>query len=81
MSLFSAFFAFDKELSAMEIVKSGFALGNKNWLMIFLLVLVAGLVSQLGVILCLVGVLLTAMFSKIPVYFIYKDAVGISMDA
>jgi len=39
------------------------------------------LVSQLGVILCLVGVLLTAMFSKIPVYFIYKDAVGISMDA
>jgi len=81
MSLFPAFFAFDKELSAMEIVKSGFALGNKNWLMIFLLVLVAGLVSQLGVILCLVGVLLTAMFSKIPVYFIYKDAVGISMDA
>ncbi|MER3319926.1 MAG: hypothetical protein RIB79_16650 [Allomuricauda sp.] len=80
MSLFPAFFAFDKELSAMEIVKSGFALGNKNWLMIFLLVLVAGLVSQLGVILCLVGVLFTAMFSKIPIYFIYKDAVGISMD-
>jgi len=81
MSLFPAFFAFDKELSALEIVKSGFALGNKNWLMIFLLVLVAGLVSQLGVILCLVGVLFTAMFSKIPIYFIYKDAVGISMDA
>jgi len=50
-------------------------------LMIFLLVLVAGLVSQLGVILCLVGVLFTAMFSKIPIYYIYKDAVGISMDA
>lgn len=80
MSLFPAFFAFDKELSAMEIVKAGFALGNKNWLMIFLLVIVAGLVSQLGVILCLVGVLFTAMFSKIPIYFIYKDAVGISMD-
>ncbi|MEQ5790420.1 hypothetical protein J4E06_05105 [Muricauda sp. NFXS6] len=81
MSLFPAFFAFDKELTALEIVKSGFALGNKNWLMIFLLVLVAGLVSQLGAILCLVGVLFTAMFSKIPIYFIYKDAVGISMDA
>ncbi len=80
MSLFPAFFAFDRELSALEIVKAGFALGNKNWLMIFLLVLVAGLVSQLGVILCLVGVLFTAMFSKIPIYFIYKDAVGISMD-
>ncbi|MBO0343118.1 hypothetical protein [Flagellimonas profundi] len=80
MSLFPAFFAFDKELSALDIVKAGFALGNKNWLMIFLLVLVAGLVSQLGLILCLIGVLFTAMFSKIPIYFIYKDAVGISMD-
>jgi len=81
MSLFPAFFAFDKELTALEIVKAGFALGNKNWLMIFLLVVVAGLVAQLGVVLCLVGVFFTAMFSKIPIYFIYKDAVGISMDA
>jgi len=81
MSLFPAFFAFDKELSAVEIVKAGFALGNKNWLMIFLLVVVAGLVAQLGVVLCLVGVFFTAMFSKIPIYFIYKDAVGISLDA
>ncbi|WP_421812986.1 hypothetical protein [Flagellimonas sp.] len=81
MSLFPAFFAFDKELTALEIVKAGFALGNKNWLMIFLLVIVAGLVAQLGIILCLVGVFFTAMFSKIPIYFIYKDTVGISMDA
>lgn len=81
MSLFPAFFAFDKELTALEIVKAGFALGNKNWLMIFLLVIVAGLVAQLGIILCLVGVFFTAMFSKIPIYLIYKDAVGISMDA
>ena len=80
MSLFPAFFAFDRELSALEIVKVSFALGNKNWLMIFLLVLVAGLVSQLGVVFCFVGVLFTAMFSKIPIYFIHKDAVGISMD-
>ena len=80
MSLFPAFFAFDRELSALEVVKASFALGNKNWLMIFLLILVSGLVGQLGVILCLVGVLFTAMFSKIPIYFIHKDAVGISMD-
>ncbi|WP_318310360.1 hypothetical protein [Flagellimonas crocea] len=80
MSLFPAFFAFDRDLSALEIAKAGFALGNKNWLMIFLLIIVAGLVSQLGVFLCLVGLFFTAMFSKIPVYFIYKDAVGISMD-
>ncbi|MDC6384980.1 hypothetical protein D2V93_14640 [Flagellimonas taeanensis] len=81
MSLFPAFFAFDRELTALEIVKSGFALGNKNWLIIFALVFVAGLVAQLGVILCLVGVFFTAMFSKIPIYYIYKDAIGLSMDA
>jgi len=81
ISLFPAFFAFDKELTALEVVKAGFALGNKNWLMIFLLVIVASLVAQLGVILCFVGVFFTAMFSKIPIYFIYKDAVGISMEA
>lgn len=80
MSLFPAFFAFDRDLTAMEIVKSGFALGNKNWLIIFALVLVAGLVAQLGIILCVVGVFFTAMFSKIPIYFIYKDAIGLSMD-
>lgn len=80
MSLFPAFFAFEKELSAVEIVKAGFALGNKNWFVVFLLVLVGGLVSQLGTILCLVGVLFTAMFSKIPLYYIYKDTVGISLD-
>lgn len=81
MSLFPSFFAFDKELTAMEIVKSGFALGNKNWLIIFALVIVVGLVAQLGIILCLVGIFFTAMFSKIPIYFIYKDAIGLSMDA
>ena len=80
MSLFPAFFAFNRELTALEVVKASFALGNKNWLMIFLLILVSGLVGQLGAILCLVGVLFTAMFSKIPIYFIHKDAVGVSMD-
>ncbi|MCR9225985.1 MAG: hypothetical protein NXH90_01000 [Flavobacteriaceae bacterium] len=81
MSLFPAFFAFDRELTALEVVKASFALGNKNWLMIFLLILVSGFVGQLGAILCLVGVLFTAMFSKIPIYFIHKDTIGISMDA
>ncbi len=80
MYLFPAFLAFDKELSPMEIVKSSFALGNKNWLMIFLLVVVTGIVAELGVVLCFVGVFFTAMFSKIPAYFMYKDTIGLSMD-
>ncbi len=80
MSLFPAFLAFDRELTSVEVVKAGFALGNKNWLIIFLLVFVTGVIAQLGILLCLVGVLFTAMFSKVPVYFIYKEAIGLSLD-
>ncbi len=78
MSLLPAFLAFDEELSPMEITKASFALGNKNWGVIFGLILVMGIIAQLGVLLCLFGVLFTAMLGKMPIYFIYKDAVGFS---
>nr|WP_299387807.1 hypothetical protein [Allomuricauda sp.] len=77
LSLFPAFLAFSEELSPMEITKASFALGHKNWLVIFGLILVTGLVAQLGVILCLVGVFFTAMLGKIPTYLIYKETVGL----
>jgi hypothetical protein len=80
VSLFPAFLAFDKELSAMEILKSSFALGNKNWLVIFGLIIVMGIIAELGVLLCIVGILFTAMLSKIPVYFMYKDSIGFSSE-
>jgi len=37
------------------------------------LIVVMGLIGQLGFILCFVGVFFTAMLSKIPTYYIYKD--------
>ncbi len=74
ISLMSAFYSFNENLSATEITKASFQLGNKNWLTIFGLIIVMGLVAELGIILCFVGILFTAMLSKIPVYFIYKDA-------
>ena len=76
ISLFPAFLAFDKELSAKEILKASFSLGNKNWLVIFGLIIVMGIIAELGVLLCFVGVLFTAMLAKIPVYFMYKDSIG-----
>ena len=76
LSLFPAFVAFNENLTAMETVKASFKLGNKNWLVIFGLVVVMGIVAELGILLCCVGVLFTAMLSKIPVYFIYKDGLG-----
>ena len=76
LSLFPAFLAFSEELSALEMVKASFVLGNKNWLVIFGLVIVMGIVAQLGMFLCCIGVLFTAMLGKIPTYYMYKDGVG-----
>ncbi len=80
LSLFPAFLAFDEELTAMEIVKSSFTLGNKNWLVIFGLVFLMGLLAELGILLCCVGILFTAMLAKIPIYYVYKDGVGFSSE-
>lgn len=75
-SLFPAFLAFKQELSAMEMVKASFFLGNKNWLVIFGLVFLLSIIAELGLVLCCVGILFTAMLSKVPAYFSYKDGVG-----
>lgn len=78
ISLVPAFFAFNETLGPSEIVKASFQLGNKNWLVIFGLVILMGLVAQLGILLCGIGILFTAMLAKIPVYYMYKDGVGFS---
>ena len=79
ISLFTAFFAFNTQLSATDIVTMSFKLGNKNWLVIFGLLLIMGFLSQLGVLFCGVGFLFTAMLSKVPLYYMYKDGVGFSV--
>ncbi|APA63812.1 hypothetical protein [Maribacter sp. 1_2014MBL_MicDiv] len=76
MSLLPAFLAFSNDLSPLEMVKASFTLGNKNWLVIFGLVLVMSFVAQLGFVLCCIGVLFTVMLSKVPAYYMYKDGVG-----
>ncbi len=75
-----AFLAFDKELSPIEIVKASFSLGNKNWLVVFGLAFLMGLLAELGILLCIIGVFFTAMLAKIPAYFIYKDSIGFSFN-
>lgn len=80
LSLLPVFLAFSEELSALDMVKASFALGNKNWLVIFGLIFVTGIVAELGFLLCCVGVLFTAMLSKVPAYFMYKDGVGFEED-
>ena len=71
------FFAFNPDLSAKELLKASFKLGTKKWLLIFGLTIVAGFAAQVvGMFLCFVGVFVTASFSLIPQYMVYKKTIG-----
>src|SRR6056297_2327212 len=80
LSLIPAFLAFNEELSAIERVKASFTLWNRNWFVIFGLVIVMGILAELGFILCCIGILFTAMLAKVTVYYMYKDGVGFEKD-
>lgn len=74
---FSIMFAFNPELSVSEIIKASFALGNKKWLLTFGLVIISSFLAQIvGLLMCIIGVFVTASFVYIPVYLIYKEVVG-----
>ncbi|MEP5338101.1 MAG: hypothetical protein ABJL44_08395 [Algibacter sp.] len=77
LSYFSVIFAFNPELTVGEIVKVGFKLGNKKWLISFGLFIVASILSQMiGMLLCGIGLLLTASFVYHPMYLVYKNVIG-----
>ncbi len=76
VQLMFVIFAFNPELSVSEIVKASFKLGNKFWLIAFGLIIVSSLIAQVGIILCGIGLLATAFFTHIPMYYFYKDTIG-----
>ncbi len=81
LQLLGVIFAFNPDLSASDLIKASFKLGNKIWLIAFGLVLIASLLSQLvGMVLCFVGIFFTASFVYMPIYYMYKDAVGFDDD-
>lgn len=70
-------YAFNPDLSVSEIVKLGFDLGNKKWLIAFGLMFVSGwLAGIVGMLMCFIGIYVTSSFSYLPHYFIYKDVIG-----
>ncbi len=78
LSLAQVIFALNPELSVGEIFKASFKLGNKKWLLTFGLLIVSSFLAQfVGLLACGVGIILTASFALIPVYFIYKDVVDL----
>lgn len=77
LAFINVVYAFNPDMTASEVVKVGFTLGNKKWLITFGLMIVAGLLAQVvGMILCFVGVLVTASFVYLPFYFVYKESIG-----
>jgi hypothetical protein len=70
-------YAFNPELSVSEIIKLGFDIGNKKWLIAFGLMIVSSFLAGIvGALMCFVGLYVTTSFSYLPQYFIYKDVIG-----
>ena len=77
VALMNVIFAFNPDLSTSEIIKAGFILGNKKWLLTFGLMIVSGFLAGIvGLLMCCIGIYVTSSFSYLPVYFIYKDSIG-----
>ncbi|UPS90275.1 hypothetical protein [Bizionia sp. M204] len=74
---FSIIFAFNPELPAGDIIKASFKLGNKKWLLVFGLTIIASLLAQIvGMLMCGIGILVTAPFVYHPMYLVYKNVIG-----
>ncbi len=72
-------YALNPDLSPNDIVKAGFALGNKKWGFTFLVVFVSWISSTIiGFALCLIGIYFTQQFIYMPFYAIYMEAVGLN---
>jgi hypothetical protein len=77
LMFFPIMFAFNPDLSATEIIKASFTLGNKKWLITFGLLFVSIILAYIvGFMMCLVGIYVTAYFVYLPAYHIYKDVIG-----
>lgn len=77
LTLCTFVFAFNPELSLAEIIKVAFTLGHKKWGITFGLMIVASFLSTIiGLLMCLVGIFLTASFTILPTYFVYKSVIG-----
>jgi hypothetical protein len=81
LSYFAVILAFNPDLSEMDIVKASFALGNKKWLITLGTMFVAGLIAMLGILGCVIGIVLTLSIVYLPVFQIYKEAIGLHGDS
>ncbi len=76
LNLLMVIYAFNPEMSTSDLVRASFYFGNKKWFITFGLIIVASLLAQfVGMLMCGIGILFTASFAAIPVYFVYKNTI------
>lgn len=76
LQIIQVMFAFNEKLSISDLVKASFKLGHKYWLIAFGLIIISSFIAQLGILLCIVGIFVTAFFVHLPMYYFYKDTIG-----
>ncbi len=80
LMFFSVIFAFNSEKTVEEIIKLGFEIGNKKWLLSFGLLFVTVIVACLGLLACFIGVFFTISLVYFPAYVIYREVIGFEED-
>ena len=77
ITLMNVIYAFHPDLSTSEIIKVGFKLGNKKWLLTFGLIIISSFLANIvGFLMCCIGIYVTMSFAYLPAYYIYKESVG-----
>lgn len=76
LNLILPILAFNQKLDFSDILKAAFKLGNKHWGIAFGLIIVGSILASLGAIVCYIGLIATAFFTYIVLYYFYKDSVG-----
>lgn len=73
---FIVLFAFNPDSSIGEIVELSFIFGTKKWFITFGSIFLIMIIAMFGIIACFVGLLFTISLAYIPIYIIYKEAIG-----
>ncbi|WP_377715850.1 hypothetical protein [Pseudofulvibacter geojedonensis] len=72
-------FSFNQELSARDLLKMSFKIGMKYWWLTMGISIVAYFLAMfVGLLACGIGIYVTMSFIYIPLYIMYKEAIGFS---
>lgn len=63
----------DKKMGAMEAITASFEALKSQWLMATLFSLVVGILASIGIIVCFVGVLVTAPIALLSITILYRN--------